>query len=463
MSYIINEKEDKRECCELITLTNYVVVGLKYLFISFIGSIIIYILFNKFLNRKIITIKFKTFIRIWYVVFVVFVCFADRKIFGARAYNLIPLLSFKQAISQFSAENWLNILLNIILFIPFGILFYPSNNKEKICIFTMGTASVLLIEIIQYTFHLGIADIDDVIYNIIGIVIGYNIISIIVKKTIREKIMHTVLAVIPLLIFAGVAINYWMQPIGNIEYDYDYKLNLENVEIIIDEDLYDELPETYCIYRINKGSKEDALNLADIVFHANGTIIGSDIYQYDDCIVIYDKKRKLNVWYNYLTSTYIIQDFQRENSDQDFLNRVTREEVEFALQKIGIIVPVNSEFSLLENKFIFSVYFQEQSGVIYDGNLTCTYFNGKVHEVKNNIFEMNLCGIYQALTEDELDECIRKGKMSISFLPDVSNLKCIEIIDGHLVYLVDSKGYYRPVYQFNSRVNGEKCDLYITL
>lgn len=95
--------------------------------------------------------------------------------FGSN-YNLIPLNSIGEQLSHFS-EGWarFNILGNIIPFMPFGFLLplaYPKVNS----FFNFLVVSLLflfLIEIFQYFTRLGSFDVDDIILNIIGILIGY--------------------------------------------------------------------------------------------------------------------------------------------------------------------------------------------------------------------------------------------------------------------------------------------------
>lgn len=66
------------------------------------------------------------------------------------------------------------ILLNILLFLPFGyILAYSGFPPNKTIIFCLATSA--LIEITQYVFHLGLFEWDDMISNTLGGYIGYEI------------------------------------------------------------------------------------------------------------------------------------------------------------------------------------------------------------------------------------------------------------------------------------------------
>lgn len=61
---------------------------------------------------------------------------------------------------------WNNIIQNIVLFIPLGFL---VGGKRAIII---GLLLTIGIEITQYVFKLGYCEVDDVINNTIGVVVG---------------------------------------------------------------------------------------------------------------------------------------------------------------------------------------------------------------------------------------------------------------------------------------------------
>ncbi|NLP27549.1 MAG: VanZ family protein [Clostridia bacterium] len=64
--------------------------------------------------------------------------------------------------------------MNISFFIPIGFLFRNKKGSFSILIILLV---LLFVETTQYIFKLGIFDIDDIIFNFIGFVIGYKIIG----------------------------------------------------------------------------------------------------------------------------------------------------------------------------------------------------------------------------------------------------------------------------------------------
>ena len=62
-------------------------------------------------------------------------------------------------------------LLNILFFIPYGLLFPWKDNWKRV--FVTALVLSLLIELSQYIFNLGWCEVDDVISNTLGAMIGY--------------------------------------------------------------------------------------------------------------------------------------------------------------------------------------------------------------------------------------------------------------------------------------------------
>lgn len=120
---------------------------------------------------------------------------------GSRTISIIPFYSiYEMAISNISigriAEN---ILGNIILFMPFGIIFPLITNGKFKKILTAAIIFSLSIEIIQFLFALGSADIDDLLFNTLGAYIGLFITNTIMKKSnsnIKPLILVTLLSLI---------------------------------------------------------------------------------------------------------------------------------------------------------------------------------------------------------------------------------------------------------------------------
>lgn len=92
-----------------------------------------------------------------------------------RGLSLIPFASYKIAFNG-NEEGFRTCFMNALLFYPLGVAFYGFNNDKKIKLryfILFAFCLSLIIEVSQYIFCLGTAEVDDLIHNTLGAVIGY--------------------------------------------------------------------------------------------------------------------------------------------------------------------------------------------------------------------------------------------------------------------------------------------------
>lgn len=120
---------------------------------------------------------------IYIIVIVYFLIFSDG--FGrghgydTRRYNLEPFLEIKRFIKYrelLTTESvMLNLVGNVVAFIPFGMLIRWVRNKKTnafVALFYSFTFT-LAIELVQFITKLGVFDVDDIIMNTLGGLLGY--------------------------------------------------------------------------------------------------------------------------------------------------------------------------------------------------------------------------------------------------------------------------------------------------
>lgn len=161
-------------------IISYLFQGLSkiYIVISFI-AIIIQILFI-FTSIRLIRCKEidkKTYILLWilYWSIIVLLLFGRRQSESIVNFNILYL---------FEKDSLIQNIMNIILFMPIGYLFY-SKKLKKGKMFLISFSGVILIELIQMILRIGIFDVCDIILNILGISIGYFICN---KLNLKLKI-----------------------------------------------------------------------------------------------------------------------------------------------------------------------------------------------------------------------------------------------------------------------------------
>jgi glycopeptide antibiotics resistance protein len=108
--------------------------------------------------------------------------------------NLVPFQSIYAYISGFAHYNFstwmMNIVGNVVLFIPFGLLLpllFKKYMKVKKLTITC-TLSLVLVEMLQLATMRGIFDIDDIILNMTGVFIGFAMWSMVKKITPLKRI-----------------------------------------------------------------------------------------------------------------------------------------------------------------------------------------------------------------------------------------------------------------------------------
>ncbi len=101
-----------------------------------------------------------------------------------RVMELRPLWSYSKAIMNSDLRQ--QIVANIIMFIPFGYIL--SLISKRIALF--GFIIPIFIEMLQWFFHKGLCEIDDVISNCIGLLLGFGLLTIKERFFRIEKKAH---------------------------------------------------------------------------------------------------------------------------------------------------------------------------------------------------------------------------------------------------------------------------------
>ena len=116
-----------------------------------------------------------------------------------RFTNFIPFKTIVEYVQRYIDGyrnlSVLNLLGNLALFVPMGMalpcLFKKLNRFWKVTLTVLGM--VVIVELVQGVLRVGSIDVDDVIFNVVGAMIGYGIIMIpfvhklLVKAYIRKE------------------------------------------------------------------------------------------------------------------------------------------------------------------------------------------------------------------------------------------------------------------------------------
>ena len=149
--------------------------------------------------------KYSAYIFIFYIFVLIFVLIfkfpspifyklIDHWTHGGEIYwekpHLVPFEVIKEYVKNaHSIDDWFfkNLACNIIMFMPFGFLLplFAKKNKWWQILIT-GIIVSVIIEIVQGILGIGISDIDDVILNTSGLLIGFGIYKLIYSVWLKE-------------------------------------------------------------------------------------------------------------------------------------------------------------------------------------------------------------------------------------------------------------------------------------
>lgn len=128
----------------------------------------------------------------FYISFAATITIIERRLSQNPKYNLMPFWSYR-AILEGKTELISEVLWNVVLFVPIGILLMlllTCKNRWLISV-VIGVFLSSAIEIIQLIFHLGLFEFDDIFHNTLGTLIGIGIYvvlaSLITKFIVKNK------------------------------------------------------------------------------------------------------------------------------------------------------------------------------------------------------------------------------------------------------------------------------------
>lgn len=109
-----------------------------------------------------------------------------------QSINLIPFHTITAYLAHGGFISLVNVLGNIVLFIPLGIYLTLFNPNKRIVINTLWIVLMsVTAEILQYTFKVGATDIDDILLNGLGGFLGI-IIYKILYKVFKNKVVYAI-------------------------------------------------------------------------------------------------------------------------------------------------------------------------------------------------------------------------------------------------------------------------------
>lgn len=404
-------------------------------------------------------------ITVLYVVVVLGAVFLNRgNLYGSVNFDLFS--SYKEAYHKMEISLFRNIVLNMLLFVPFGFLlpFYSEKFQKVYRVVLIGLLSSVLIETLQYVTKIGIFEIDDILNNTIGVLIGccfWKIGYCVYKKEKYQFILGYILPmVIVILGFFGMYIVYQNQELGNLPFEYNAKVNMKSVQLE-NKGKLSKTRQLKDIYYITPLTEEQTRKKADMLFSKLGTKTEEkDIYE--NTAIYYSQDRKYSIWIEFQDGSYSYTDYshfgKREDKPEKKL-KASRQEVQQALEKLGVVIPNDAIFKEEENGYRFLVPMQIQADTLQNGDITCSYYeDGSIQNMKNGCITYEKVKEKQIISELEAYNEIVQGRFQYEE-HYAGKLETMVVEDVKLTYELDTKGYFVPIYVFQTNINGKTQDI----
>ena len=147
--------------------------------------VILIVVFNKSILRKGVS----RLLIVEYSVIIYYITVFSRKANHVRKFDFTPFWSYERP------DLFLENVMNVVVFIPVGILLgYALTNVKLWKVLVVGLLLSLPIEILQFLFKKGFAEIDDVMHNVLGCMIGYGVYALL--RFLYEKFSKRRVAVL---------------------------------------------------------------------------------------------------------------------------------------------------------------------------------------------------------------------------------------------------------------------------
>lgn len=435
-------------------------IGLAGLIVLIVGGIYgFYLLYQKKQGKNIHCSIKKLILSgmlIGYVIVVILATLTSRSHFSyEQKFSFELFSSYRMAINHFQLREWRNIILNIIMGVPLGILLPCLFEKMRHWWLTYlsGLLFTLLIETTQLITHRGIFEMDDILNNTLGCMIGFGLFILshtLYQKTKKKpiKIRPVIISQFPLILtilsIVYIFISYSYQELGNLTQAYYKKADMSHIEVISHVPLSHQTS-SQPVYKIKTYSDEDYNTLAKTIFQKHQDIIDDKKTEINnDDISFVSKNKDINIFIDKQEAT---MDITYPGEFQPNTQNLSWQKVKKIIEKEGISIPEQATFTQIDTgTYEFSI----------NTNTSQQYIQGYIsvqinqdHSLSSLSYQINAYDIYKSypiISKKQAFQYIKEGQFNQDWMLSLDNEIIIHSIK--LVYREDSKGYYQPVYQF---------------
>ena len=406
------------------------------------------------------------FLLLLLIMFIFYLTFFTRVEADYGQADLHLLRSYREAWNSYSLRNWQLVLFNIAIFVPFGFLVPIVINRFRHFFITipLGFLYSLSIELGQYLTGRGLCELDDLLNNTIGVVVGYFLFLFFytICKAKKWKQLRAVLCLIPLLVvgtyFSMFFYAYDSQTYGNLAVDYTYQVDMKDVTIAAGEDLeLSDTSRTVPVFQSVPISQDDAKAFA-VDFFDRLSIEGKIKYYYgintqtltarcgDHQISIYLQDQSYD--YYYLGEDYS----QGDMGTQALID---------LLNSYGITIPEDAIYAHPEDGvYEWTVERTTEADNGETGTIVATTStDGRLIALSYYMIQEDFYATTEIISVKQAYENLINGYFYYDTQADP--IRTLRVNSVTTTYSLDSKNYFQPVYVFSCEVNGQNKDLVV--
>ena len=376
----------------------------------------------------------------------------------SREVNLHLFRAWREALNNFSQHRWLNVLLNIAMFCPFGALLPILDRKFRCWYVTVpaGFCFSLIIELLQLIFARGVFDVDDLFCNTLGTVIGFFGVMVILScfrekgKRLKPVLAYGCMTFLSVAAICSVFVMYQCREFGYLPEGPAYTVNTKETEW----KLVCRLPEpmdTAPIYQTQGRSLEECDAFADTFKQIIPTDF-EDISYYQEAAYYMDHGNGYGDGAHFLYVHYLDQGYEYMaiyDDDPSWMD-ADREMILMALAKYPLTVPDSAVFAAEGDGWhSFSASCITDGNMVYNGVLRVRWSaDGRIREIDNQLLACSFYREAQVITPERALERLKNGKFYDEGFFERKTPDQVSILDCVMEYRVDTKGFYQPVYMF---------------
>ena len=355
--------------------------------------------------------------------------------------------AWREAWNSFSERAWLNVLLNIALFVPLGILLpllWKKLQKGYLMLIA-GLGTSLFIELSQLLKGSGLFDVDDLFTNTLCAMIGFWLLMAAICLWKRQWVRGAANLLVLLAVTAsvgGIFAAYDAQEYGNLPTSPAFRVGTKHIQWEISCDLPEDLW-TAEIYRTEGWNREKCEAFGRDFFQKLG-INQVDVTVYNEEVYLREHhgNRLLEVFYH--GGYYSYADLEMGRTFVEAGEAQLRQ----ALTDYGIEIPAAAQYSYEGDTHYFRVSRHVEGETMTDGEIAVQWEEtGGIRTIDNHLLKLTYYGEAEIMAPSDAIRRLMDGYISGGDWFEKKAPRHVEITSCELTWQVDTKGFYQPVYR----------------